>query len=83
MKHGGGRSADRLRAIRPDLFKIIGDEIFPGLRRDLPIRPLVGDGLNLTGEHFEFYAKAISAFWEEIIEAMLPIMRPDLARPKP
>lgn len=83
VKHGGGRSADRLRVSRPDLFKIIGDEIFSGLRRDLPIRPLVGDGLTLTAAHFEFYAKAVIAFWDEIIEAMLPIMRPDLARPKP
>ena len=37
VKHGGGRSADRLRATKPELFKsIVDDAIFP-LRRDLSI----------------------------------------------
>lgn len=84
VKHGGGRSADRLRASKPELFKsVVDDAIFPLLRADLPIRPLVGDGLTLTPEHFQRYADAVKIFWEEIIAAMLPIMRPDLAGTKP
>lgn len=79
VKHGGGRSADRLRTSRPDLFITVGAEIFPHLRRNLPIRPLVGDGLILTSDHFQHYADAVMFFWNELIAAMLPIMRPDLA----
>lgn len=83
VKHGDGRSADKLRSSHPELFRVLNeDAIFPHLRLDVPIRPLVGDGLILTAEHFEKYTAVVKDFWTDLIEALLPVMRPDLARPQ-
>lgn len=79
VKHGDGRSAKRLRVIQPDLFRVFQNPFSSlHIRRDLPIRPLVGEGLTLTAEHFECYVRVTKGFWEELIAALLPIMRPDL-----
>jgi len=79
VKHGSGPAASKLRAQKPELFKRpVVEELFPGLRKDLPILPLAGDGIYLTPIHFALYAAVTKQFWEDVITALLPIMRPDL-----
>ena len=65
IKHGGGNSAEELRQLNPDLFKYLGDSL-----PDLPIRPLVGEGLRLTANHFTDYKTCVEQFWDELTLAL-------------
>jgi hypothetical protein len=73
-KHGDGRSANEARAQFPDLFKDPNDP-FP-ISHGLPLRPLAGEGLRLTGEQFDRYIACIEEFWQELTAALLPIFCP-------
>jgi hypothetical protein len=70
IKHGGGKSAEELRQLNPDLFKFPGDPSpsFAGL----PLRPLVGEGLWLTTDHFSTYKTCVEQLWDELTLALLP-----------
>ena len=70
VKHGDGPSAERLRVLKPELFED-KHSIFRKIRR--PLRPLVGEGLRLTEDHFKAYEACLEAFWNELTEALLPI----------
>lgn len=79
VKHGDGHAALELKRRRPDLFATREHPFFPGVAISTPIRPLVGDGVILSPDDFEHYAKTVRQFWDETVNALLPIMRPDLA----
>lgn len=70
IKHGGGNSAVELRQLKPDLFKFPGGPSPPFAR--LPLRPLVGEGLWLTRDHFSIYKTCVEQFWDELTLALLP-----------
>jgi hypothetical protein len=73
VKHGEGRSADELRAVRPDLlthpmFRGSGD------RLDIPARsirtPLGGDGVYVTPADLDAFAEVAVSFWNEFADAI-------------
>lgn len=70
IKHGSGRSARDLRKLNPDLFKGPGN--FDFHLGGLPLRPLVGEGLRLTADHFKTYKNSVDQFWDELTQALLP-----------
>ena len=74
VKHGDGRSSDELKALNPALFKDPSDPLpqFHGL----PLRPLVGEGLRLTSDHFNTYKTCLEQFWSELTAGLLPIFCP-------
>ena len=74
VKHGDGRSSDELKALNPALFKDPNDPLpqFYGL----PLRPLVGEGLRLTSDHFKDYKTCVETFWSELTDALVPIFCP-------
>ena len=74
VKHGDGRSSEELKLLNPDLFRDPLDP-FPHIST-LPLRPLVGEGLRLTEDHFEIYKTSIEQFWDELINALLPVFCP-------
>jgi hypothetical protein len=64
-KHGDGRSARKLREIRPELFEIPRIGITPD--PDVPMgQPLSGQGIFVKESDLERYASAIKAFWKEL-----------------
>jgi len=70
VKHGDGRSAEKLRTTAPDVFKDpsgLPDIVGVGL-----LRPIVGEGLRLTADHFDAYKCSVDKFWEELTLALLP-----------
>jgi hypothetical protein len=79
VKHGDGRSSDKLKALNPALFKDPNDPLpqFYGL----PLRPLVGEGLRLTSDHFNAYKACVENFWSELTDALLPIFCPQSQPP--
>jgi hypothetical protein len=76
VKHGDGRSSAELKALNPDLFKDPQDP-FPHIA-SVPLRPLVGEGLRLSADHFDTYTSCVEQFWHEIVEALYPIFDPHL-----
>lgn len=60
VKHGSGDSCNELKARNQSLFEDDFPELLP---KDIPLRPLTGNGLLLTWPHFESYAATISNFW--------------------
>ena len=74
VKHGDGQSSDELKVLSPDLFKDPNDPL--PLLGNLPLRPLVGEGLRLTGDHFSTYKTCVEQFWNELTAALLPISCP-------
>jgi hypothetical protein len=73
VKQGAGRSAEELGRLNLSLFQERSREHFPNLHVTTPIRPLVGEGLRLTEEHFKNYSAALKGFWEELTER-LPLL---------
>lgn len=74
VKHGDGRSSEELKLLNPDLFRDLLDP-FPHIST-LPLRPLAGEGLRLTEDHFKIYKTCIEQFWDELVNALLPIFCP-------
>jgi hypothetical protein len=74
VKHGDGRSSEGLKSLNPDLFRDPLDT-FPHISM-LPLRPLVGEGLRMTVDHFNNYKRGIEEFWEELTTALLPVFCP-------
>ena len=64
VKHGDGGSASKLRTLRPDLFE----------ESSLPLRPLIGDGVKLTENHFTEYKTVVESFWREVANALAPLL---------
>lgn len=71
VKHGEGRSAKRLRKLRPELF------VYPSFRkrgigpRPSRIRtPLFGQDFYVTREDFARYHEASVSFWDELADHM-------------
>ncbi len=60
VKHGSGDSCDELKTKNKSLFE---EEYLKPLPKDIPLRPLTGDGLLLTLPDFESYAASVSNFW--------------------
>jgi len=65
VKHAGGGSLEKLKALNPNLFK----DPHSGSVSRLPIRPLVGEGLRLTADHFDAYKSCVDQFWQELVSA--------------
>jgi hypothetical protein len=69
VKHAEGRSAAELRILRPDLFEL---PMFPG--QDFVSshvrKPLFGEDIYVTPEHFERYRLATVSFWTEFADAL-------------
>jgi hypothetical protein len=64
-KHGDGRSARKLREVRPELFEIPRIGITPD--PDVPLgHPLSGQGIFVQKTDLERYANAIKVFWNEL-----------------
>jgi hypothetical protein len=73
VKHGGGKSADSLKRLRPELFinpdfegfpaKVIEEESYP---QNIVFEPLCGKGLFLTIKDLKRYANAAVCFWSEL-----------------
>lgn len=74
VKHGDGRSSEELKLLNPDLFRDPLDP-FPHIST-LPLRPLVGEGLRLTEDHFKKYKSCLEQFWDELTAALLPVFCP-------
>ena len=74
VKHGDGRSSEELKSLNPDMFRDPLDP-FPHISM-LPLRPLVGEGLRMTVDHFNNYKRGIEEFWEELTTALLPVFCP-------
>jgi hypothetical protein len=74
IKHGDGGSAEELKLLNPDLFRDPLDP-FPHIP-NVPLRPLVGEGLRLTEDHFNSYKACIEKFWDELTDTLLPIYCP-------
>ena len=72
VKHAGGGSLEKLKVLNPDLFT----DPQSGRISRLPIRPLVGEGLRLTANHFDAYKSCVEQFWQELTDALLPIFCP-------
>lgn len=87
VKHAGGDSLEKLKLRNPSLFKDplnpLADAEPPGWQFVLAIRPLVGEGLRLTTDHFNSYKSAIDMFWDELTTALLPVFCPDAKSPPP
>ena len=79
VKHGGGGSANKLKPLNPDLFKNSPDPL-PRFG-NLPLRPLVGEGLRLTEDHFKTYHNCVQQFWDELTAALLPVFCPSPRTP--
>jgi len=72
IKHGEGRSAEELRALRPDLF------VHPQFRSEAHSdtwsigrirKPLFGEDIYLSREEFAGYHVATLTFWDELAAA--------------
>jgi hypothetical protein len=74
IKHGDGGSADELKLLNPALFRDPLDP-FPHIP-NVPLRPLVGEGLRLTVDHFNKYKSCVDQFWQELIDALVPVFCP-------
>lgn len=68
IKHG--RSAEKLRILAPDIFSEFGG--LPEIVGAGLLRPIVGEGLRLTADHFGAYKDSIQRFWDELTLALLP-----------
>ena len=68
VKHGEGRSADDLRAARPELFvnPILRDQEWATRGLGQAERPLFGYGLYVTVEELHAYMADVRAFWSEL-----------------
>lgn len=74
VKHGDGDSSAKLKARNPDLFK----EPFQH-NANIPLRPLVGEGLRLSANHFDSYKSCVEQFWRETADSLYPIFDPHTA----
>lgn len=74
VKHGDGRSGEELKKLNLSLFN--GPHNPLPVLAGLPLRPLVGEGLRLGENHFKQYKQSVEQFWEELIEALLPVFCP-------
>ncbi len=61
VKHAEGKSAEKLRKIRPDLFILPSRTLF---------KPLLGEDFLVRPEEITSYADAIAEFWEELAIAL-------------
>ena len=76
IKHGHGRSATELAALRPDLFKdaTLSELGLPEREGAVPpshLEPLAGEGLYVTGSHLSQWFDAVIAYWEKLAEALM------------
>lgn len=74
-KHAEGQSADKLRALRPELFThpSIRDEIPPEEHGQIPItRPLMGEDLFVGEEDLRAYIDAVEAYWRFVLHSLAP-----------
>jgi len=71
VKHGDGRSANDLFALRPVLFRHPDTPEFP-LGPDKPRvdRPLLGEDLYVMIEDVDRYRDAMIGFWTDLVEVM-------------
>ena len=73
VKHGDGRSADKLRSVRPE---VLVPEILRNqggwMSKPTPYvrTPLTGDSVHVTVEDFRRYADIAVAFWEEVADTI-------------
>jgi hypothetical protein len=74
VKHGDGRSADELRALRPDLL------VRPEFRNQTGMlgrpsqyvrTPLMGDDVYVSIDDFRAFAAVAVSFWEEVADAIV------------
>lgn len=73
VKHAEGSSAGELKHSNPKLFQHpLSEELgYPPLPADKIssiFRPLYGEGIYITEDDFERYAKAVEGFWEKMAE---------------
>ena len=81
VKHGDGKSAEDLRQIMPHLFERFPSLIDPAFAVQLPLRPLVGEGIYLTEDHFNTYKKCLDEFWTELADALASVFCPGYHHP--
>ncbi|HUY13915.1 MAG TPA: hypothetical protein VMX16_09850 [Terriglobia bacterium] len=70
VRHAEGRSAEKVRLLRPELFQdpILGEPLPGWEAASQPLRlPLGGEGLYITQEHFQQYSQAAERFVTEIV----------------
>ena len=69
-KHAEGHSADRLRAVRPELFVPVeirgASKLSDGYTRPVHT-PLMGEGLYVQAEDLRAYLEAVEAFWQFVL----------------
>lgn len=68
IKHGDGKSAAKLKELRPDLFLDAKGECFPNCRQVL--LPLAGEDVFVTEERIAEYADAAITFLEELAKSL-------------
>ena len=76
IKHGPGRSATELAAVRPDFFRdpTLSELGLPERGDAVPpshLEPLAGEGLYVTGSHLSQWFDAVIAYWDELAEALM------------
>lgn len=76
VKHGDGSSAEELRKLQPQLFQNPVSVFDVAPLYTPPLRPLVGEGLYLTENHFHAYKKCLDEFWTELADALVPVLAP-------
>ena len=72
VKHGDGSAATRLRSINPSLFKEIE---LPLIAVHMPLRPLLGEGLQLSATNFKTFHAGIEVFYQELVESFAELLR--------
>ncbi len=72
VKHAEGCSSQKLRNIRPDLFKNPYLSSFSGLSVPTPkvFQPLVGDGLYVSLQDIKNYRDHLVQFWQKLTDAL-------------
>lgn len=74
IKHGDGGSSEELKLLNPNLFQ---NPLDPFLHiPNVPLRPLVGEGIRLNEDHFNDYKACIVQFLDELTVALLPVFCP-------
>ncbi len=79
-KHGEGKSAERLRTKRPELFNdpLLGGEPLVSHTGQAPFRdgpveqPLTGEDFYVTRAHLDVWAEAVLTFWRELADQLAP-----------
>ena len=78
VKHAEGGSADRLRQIRPDLFRhplLSSSSLLTSPAAQPVFQPLIGDGLYVSINDIEDYRDHLVRFWQEFADSLQDICR--------